>query len=136
LPKFNFTLFCSLAAIALILAVAGIYSVLSYNIAQRTREFGVRLALGAERGSIVRLVLETGGRLFGMGLIAGLGGSLALSRILSSQTQIFRVDLSDLSALGVAFAALAFLGLAAMAACYLPARRATRIDPLIALRAE
>lgn len=136
LPRFNFALFCSLALIALILAVAGIYSVLSYHIAQRTREFGVRLALGAEHGSIIRLVLGTGGRLFGFGLIAGLGGSLALGRILANQTQIFRVDLSDVSALGVTFAVLAFLAVAALAACYLPARRATRIDPLTALRAE
>lgn len=135
-PRFNFALFGSLAAMALVLAVAGVYSVLSYHVGQRTREYGVRLALGANRSAILSLVLQVGGRLLAFGVVVGLAGAFGLSRVLSNQTQIFKVELGDPGTLGVATASVALLSAAAFAACCLPARRATRVDPLTALRAE
>jgi len=136
LPRFNFVLFCTLAGIALTLAIAGVYSVLSYHISQRTKEFGVRLALGADRGNILRLVLKTGGILLGIGFVVGLGISVALARIVSSQTRIFTVNLDDSATLMVTAVGCVLLCLAAFAACLIPARRATKVDPLVALRAE
>jgi putative ABC transport system permease protein len=130
-PKFTMSLFSVLAGIALALAAAGIYSVLSYNVAQRRREIGVRMALGADRGNILRLILGAGGRLLGVGLLIGLAGSLALARIVNSQ--VFSGPLLDpVPYVG----ALVLLGAAALLACYFPARRATKVEPMVALRAE
>jgi len=131
LPRFNMVLFSSLAALALVLATAGVYSVLAFNVAMRTREIGVRMALGAVGLDIVRLVLSTGGRLVGSGLIVGLGVSLGITRL--AQNQMFDVPAFDLLAFVAAAVA---LGLAALIACLLPARRAAKVDPMIALRAE
>jgi putative ABC transport system permease protein len=136
LPRFNFVLFCTLAVIALTLAIAGIYSVLSYHISQRTKEFGVRLALGADRGNILRLVLRGGGLLLGIGVVVGIAASAGLAKVASSQTRIFTVNLDDTAALLVTLAGLVLLCFAAFLACLIPARRATRVDPLVALRAE
>jgi putative ABC transport system permease protein len=136
LPRFNFVLFCTLAVIALSLAIAGIYSVLSYHIAQRTREFGVRIALGADPQNILGLVLKAGGILLGIGLAIGVVGSYGMTKIIESQTRIFTVDLSDRAALGVTVAGVFLLCLAAFAACCIPARRAMKVDPLVALRSE
>lgn len=130
-PRFNMTLFSGLAGIALALAAAGIYSVLSYSVAQRTKEFGVRMALGASRGDILRLVLGSGGRLLLIGLVIGLAASVALSQILSSQ--VFNVPLLDPLAL---IAAALLLSTAALVACFIPSRRATKVDPMVALRCE
>ncbi len=130
-PRFNMTLFSGLAGIALALAVAGIYSVLSYNVAQRTKEFGVRMALGASRGDILRLVLGSGGRLLLLGLVIGVAASVALSQILNSQ--VFNVPLLDPLAL---IAAALLLSAAALVACFIPSRRATKVDPMVALRCE
>ena len=130
-PRFNMTLFSGLAGIALALAVAGIYSVLSYSVSQRTKEFGVRMALGASRGDILRLVLGSGGRLLLIGLVIGLTASVALSQIISSQ--VFNVPLLD--PLALAGAAL-LLSTAALIACFIPSRRATKVDPMVALRCE
>jgi putative ABC transport system permease protein len=130
-PRFNLALFSALAAIALVLAVAGIYGVLSYAVAQRAREIGVRMALGADRGAILRLVLGVGGRLLGIGLVIGLAASIALTRLVNSR--LFNGPPLDGLALA---AATLLLSLAGLLACYLPARRATKVDPMVALRAE
>ncbi len=136
LPRFNFVLFCTLAAIALSLAIAGIYSVLSYHISQRTREFGVRIALGADPKNILGLVLKAGGTLLGIGLAVGIVGSYGITQVIASQTRVFTVDLSDYAALAVTAAGVFLLCGAAFAACCIPARRAMKVDPLVALRAE
>jgi len=119
------------AAIALALAVVGIYGVLSYVVNQRTREIGVRMALGANRAAIVGLVLNQTAVLIAVGLGVGLGGATALTR--SLQTLLFGVTMFD----PLTFAGVAVLfGLVGIVASYLPARRATRVDPLVALRAD
>lgn len=130
-PRFNMALFSGLAGIALALAAAGIYSVLSYSVAQRTREIGLRMALGASRADIHQLVLSAGARLLVIGLAIGIWASIALARVL--KTQVFTVPLLDPLALA---AACALLSLAAFLACVIPARRATRVDPMVALRCD
>ena len=130
-PHFTMSLFSGLAFITLALAGAGIYSVLSYGVAQRTREFGVRMALGASRGDILKLVFRGGVRLLLAGLLIGVAASLALSRILDSL--VFNIPMLDPLAFGVAIVLLSFI---ALVACWLPARRATKLDPLVALRHE
>lgn len=130
-PRFNMALFSGLAAVALALAAAGIYSVLSYSVSQRTREIGVRMALGAARGDVLRLILGAGGKLLAIGLVGGIAASVALAKIVTSQ--VFTVPLLDPLAL---VAAAAVLSSVALLACYIPARRATKVDPLVALRCE
>ena len=130
-PRCNMNLFTGLALITLALAAAGIYSVLSYSVAQRTREFGVRMALGATPREILQLVLRGGTRLLLLGVLVGVAASLALSQILSSQ--VFEIPLLDPWALGGASILLSLIGLLA---CWLPARRATQVDPMVALRHE
>jgi predicted permease len=124
-----FTLLGVFAALALILAAVGIYSVVAYTVGQRTAEIGVRLTLGAPRGAILRLVLGQGLRPVGLGIGAGLVGCLALGRFV--QSQLFGVSAFDPLTLAATCA-----GLAAVAAlaCLLPARRAMNVDPMIALR--
>ncbi len=130
-PRFNMALFSWLAGIALALAAAGIYSVLSYIVEQRTREIGVRMALGAADSDILRLVIGNGIRLLVVGLAIGLAASIALAKILHSA--VFIVPLLDPLALG---AAAMLLSVVALLACYIPARRAAKVDPAITLRAE
>ncbi|HEX5964791.1 MAG TPA: ABC transporter permease [Pyrinomonadaceae bacterium] len=124
-------LFGIFSAIALVLATAGIYGVMAYFVTQRTREIGVRIALGAQWRDVLKLILRSGMTLVAAGLIIGLAGALALTRLMS--TLLFEVSPTD----PVTFAGVAFCVIvAALLACYIPARRATRIDPLIALRYE
>jgi len=119
------------AALALFLAAIGLYGVLSYSVGQRTREIGVRMALGADATSVVALVLRQGARLAGLGLAAGLASALGATRLL--QSQLYGVSPFDPLSFALVAAALAFVG---ALACWLPARRATRVDPIVALRAE
>jgi predicted permease len=121
----------SFAAIALLLAAVGLYGVLAYDVSQRTREIGIRGAIGATRSQVIGLVLRQGLSRAGLGLACGLAGALGLSRFLTSL--LFEVKPSD----PVAYVAVSFLMLGvALVASYLPARRAARIDPIVALRVE
>jgi putative ABC transport system permease protein len=119
------------AGLALLLAVAGVYGVISYAVTSRTHEFGIRVALGADTGRVLRLVLGHGAWLVGLGLALGVGGALALTRLL--RTLLFGVTPTD-PATFTAMAAL--LAVVAMLACLAPAYRATKVDPAIALRHE
>ena len=132
-PRFTMALFSLFAALGLTLAAAGIYSVLSYAVTRRTHEIGVRMALGARRTDVLRLIFKTGARLVGPGILLGLLASLGAARIVRSQIELFGVPTTDpLSFLGV----IIVLGGVAAAACLLPARRAATTDPMKALRHE
>jgi len=130
-PRMGAWLLAVFAGLSLVLAVIGIYGVMAYSVSQRTRELGIRMALGASRADVVRLVVLQGLRLTITGVIVGLAVSLAVTRLVV--TLLFNVSPTDL----VTFIAVpALLALAALGASYLPALRATRIDPMIALRYE
>ena len=119
------------AALAVTLAGLGLYGVLSFLVARRTREIGIRMALGAEGSSVLGMVLRQGGALAVLGLVIGVAGSLGLTRLLA--TQLYEVSTTDP---GTFVIAPLLLALVAIAACYLPARRATRVDPVTALRED
>jgi predicted permease len=129
--QFNTWLFALFAGLALVLALTGVYGVISYSVARRTHEVGVRMALGAGHGQVLRLFVSQGMRLIVTGLIVGIAGSLMLTRLLSSL--LFGVSTTDITTFGIVTIGLLLVGLAA---CYIPARRATKVDPLVALRYE
>ncbi|MGB9511251.1 MAG: ABC transporter permease [Candidatus Acidiferrum sp.] len=129
--RFRMLLLGLFALLALALAIVGTYGVMSYSVEQRTHEIGVRTALGAGRGDILRLVVAQGLRITLLGVVAGLAGALGLSRFMANM--LYGIGASDpLTFTGVAM----LLTSAALAACYIPARRATKIDPVAALRSE
>jgi ABC-type antimicrobial peptide transport system permease subunit len=121
----------SFAALALVLAAVGLYGVLAYDVSQRTREIGIRNAIGATQGQIMALILRQGAIRAGIGLAAGLAGALYLTRFLKSQ--LFDVPAIDPFSY---VAVVLVLGIVALLACWIPARRAARVDPLVALRVD
>jgi putative ABC transport system permease protein len=129
--RFALTLIGIFAALALSLCLVGLYSVISYSAGQRTHEIGIRLALGAQRSDILRLILGQGMMLVGVGIAVGLGGALALTRGL--EKLLFGVSATDPLTYTIVVVLVAGVSLAA---CYLPARRATKVDPLVALRCD
>jgi len=130
-PRFNTILLGGFAALALVLAAVGIFGVISYSVAQRTQEIGIRRALGAGTGSVMRLVLHQSAVLIAAGVGLGLAGAFAVTRFL--QSLLFGVTPAD----PVTFVAVCMvLTAVALVASYLPARRATKVDPMIALRHE
>jgi putative ABC transport system permease protein len=129
--RFSMIMLGCFAGLALLLAAVGIYGVISYTVAQRTQEIGVRVALGASSGQVLKSVIGSGMLLVGIGLLAGLAGSIALTDWMS--TMLYEVKPSDPLTLAVVTAVLAF---SALIACVVPARRALRVDPIEALRQE
>lgn len=129
--KFTMLLLSIFAGTALVLAAVGLYGVISYSVAQRTRELGIRIALGAQRSDVLRLILRQGMTLVAAGVIFGIAGSLGLTRLIASL--LYGISASDPITFFLLSAALVFV---AFIACWLPARRASAVDPIVALHAE
>lgn len=130
-PRFNTTLLSIFAAVALVLTIIGLYGVMSYSVAQRTNEIGIRMALGAQTSDVLGLIVKQGIVLVLIGLALGMAGALALTRLLASL--LFGVTTKD----PITFVAIAaLLSIVALLACFIPARRATKVDPMVALRYE
>jgi len=129
--RFSLTLFGVFGGVSLLIAIIGIYGMLSYSVTERTREMGIRMALGAQRGNVLRLVIRQGLQLAAVGALIGLIGAWALTRLMASL--LFGVTPTDSLTL---VAVVGTLVLVTLVACYMPARRATKVDPLVALREE
>jgi putative ABC transport system permease protein len=129
--RFRTWLFTGFAALALLLSAIGIYALISYSVSQRTREIGVRVALGAQRSNVLRMVLREGLQLLIFGLLLGWVGAFLATRVMRSL--LYSTSATD----AVSFVATSITLIAvALLACYIPARRATKVDPMIALRYE
>jgi putative ABC transport system permease protein len=130
-PRFILLVLGVFAGVGLVLVAVGVYSVIAYTVSRQTREIGIRMALGASRGSVIGMVLRMGMVLIGVGLAAGIVVSFAVNRVLASE--LFGVTAHDpWTYIGVALVVVAV----GVTACWVPAQRATRIDPVIALRFE
>jgi putative ABC transport system permease protein len=129
--RFQMRLLALFAGLAAMLAAVGIYGVIAYSVSQRTHEIGIRMALGAERADVVRMVIRQGMEMAGVGIAMGIAGAVAFSRILGAQ--LYEVSATDA---GTYMTVSLLLMAVALAATYIPARRATAVDPLIALRYE
>jgi putative ABC transport system permease protein len=129
--RFNTVLLGLFAGIATILAAVGVYGMISYSVAQRTREIGIRMALGARRVDVMKLVLRNGMIMALSGVAIGLAGAFALTRLMT--TLLFGVTPTDAVTYAIVSASLLAM---ALLACYIPARRAAKVDPLVALRYE
>jgi putative ABC transport system permease protein len=131
LPRFDTVLLSSFAMVALLLAAVGIYGIIAYSVVQRTHEIGVRMALGAARGNVLAMLIRQGAVLALAGIVLGLAGAFALTRLLSNL--LFGIASTD----PLTFATVALILLVvALLAAFIPARRATRISPVAALRCE
>jgi len=129
--KFTMTLLAIFAGLAVTLAAIGLYGVMSYSVSQRTREIGIRMALGAQRAQVLKLIVKQGMKLTAIGVLLGIGASLGLTRLIANL--LFGVSATDLATFG----ALSVLLLSvALLACWLPARRASGVDPMVALRTD
>ena len=130
-PRFNAFLLAIFAGVALILTAIGIYGVMAYSVAQRRQEIGIRMALGAQKADVLRLVVGGGMRLTALGVLIGVSAAFFLTRLLGSLLYgVTAFDLPTFSAVA------ALLGAIALLACWLPARRASGVSPLVALRSE
>ena len=129
--RFAMLLLIVFSSVALVIAAVGIYGVMAYSVVQRTGEFGIRMALGAQRSDVLRLVLSHAGKLVSLGLVIGLGATFAASRLMGSM--LFQTNAHDPLTFSLTTLLLAAV---AIAACLLPARRATRVNPIEALRTE
>ncbi len=130
-PRFLTLLLGVFAGVALLLAAVGTYGVMSYSVAERKREIGIRMAMGAERGSVLAMILRHGLVVAGVGLVVGIGGAYGLTRLMGSF--VYGITTTDPTTF---VAAPAVLALVALVACWIPARRATRVDPAVVLREE
>jgi putative ABC transport system permease protein len=129
--RLNLTLLSIFAGIALVLAIVGIYGVMSYSVTQRTHEIGIRMAIGAQQADVFKMILGQGMKLAFIGIGVGLVGAYGLTRLM--QTMLFGVEATD----KMTFAGIAvLLAVVALLACYLPGRRATKVEPTVSLRYE